>query len=197
MSAPRKFVTATEEIYRELGAPVNTVQRKVGVAAVVRNPWHGRGLVDDLCEQAERIAAPLAAELAARLRTELGGAEGIAAFGKAALVGIGGEVEHGSALIHTPYFGNVLRELVGGSEVIVFTDDRGPAGTALSVPIWHKTASGTRSHYQTMQIRVTDAPADDEVLVIAAAASGPRPNARIGDRSTDPAVRLSDVELSR
>lgn len=195
MSAPRKVVTATEEVRGELGEPVREVARKVAVAAVVRNPWHGEDVVDDLSERAAQVAAPLASEIAARLRVELGGADGIAAFGKAALVGLGGEIEHGAALIHTPYFGNVLRELVGGSEVIVFADDRGPAGTTLSVPIWHKTASSTRSHYQTMQVRVADAPAEDELLVVAAAASGPRPNARIGDRSTDPAVRLSDVEV--
>lgn len=195
MSAPRKFVTTTEEIRGELGEPVREVSRKVAVAAVVRNPWHGEGVVDDLSERAAQVAAPLASEIAERLREELGGVDGIAAFGKSALVGLGGEIEHGAALIHTPYFGNVLRELVGGSEVIVFADDRGAAGTTLSVPIWHKTASSTRSHYQTMQVRVADAPAEDELLVVAAAASGPRPNARIGDRSTDPAVRLSDVEV--
>ncbi|MFD0654158.1 amino acid synthesis family protein [Streptomyces malaysiensis subsp. malaysiensis] len=81
-----------------------------------------------------------------------------------------------------------------GTSIIVFSDDRLPAGEPLTVPLWHKTAAATRSHYQTCQIRIPDAPRPDEIVVIAAGASGPRPNARIGDRATDPLIRLADLD---
>ncbi|MFR9730715.1 amino acid synthesis family protein [Saccharopolyspora sp. MS10] len=194
MTSPRRIVTAAEELVRELGRPVDEPVLRATSAAVITNPWAGAGHVDDLAAEAARTAPGLARTLAAELAGALGGVERITAFGKAAIVGLGGEIEHGAALIHTPYFGNVLRELLGGTSIIVFSDERGPAGTSLSVPIWHKTAAATRSQYQTVPVRVPDAPAADEIVVIAAAAAGPRPNARIGDRTTDPAVRLADLE---
>jgi hypothetical protein len=194
MTGIRRISTTTEEILLELGEPVAQPVRRAGAAAVVRNPWAGAGIVPDLAEAASGLATSLARELTARLCDALGGTAAIEAFGKGAIVGLGGEIEHGAGLIHTPYFGNVLRALVEGTSIIVFSDDFGPGGTVLTVPIWHKTASATRSHYQTMPIRVPDAPRDDEIVVVAAASTGPRPNARIGDRRTDPHVHLSDLE---
>ncbi|GAA3357461.1 amino acid synthesis family protein [Saccharopolyspora gregorii] len=198
MSGPRKVVTTTETVLRELGSPVESTAHRAAAAAVIPNPWAGRGHVADLSAEVERIAPGLARtlhdELTAALTTANGGKAEITAFGKAAIVGLDGEIEHGAALIHTPYFGNVLRELAGGTAVIVFSDERGPAGTTLTVPIWHKTDAATRSHYQTIPVRIPDAPAADEIVVIAAASTGPRPNARIGDRKTDPVVRLADLE---
>ncbi|KPI18977.1 protein of unknown function DUF1185 [Actinobacteria bacterium OK074] len=193
----RKVVTVVDEVLLELGRPVATPVRRVAAAAVIRNPWAGRGFVANLQPEVADVAPELAHLLTARLIETLGGVDRIEAFGKAAVVGLHGEVEHGGALIHTPYFGNVLRELTEGTSIIVFSDDRLPAGEPLTVPLWHKTAAATRSHYQTVQIRVPDAPRPDEILVIAAAASGPRPNARIGDRRTDPVVRLADLEQAR
>ncbi|MFG2942056.1 amino acid synthesis family protein [Streptomyces sp. NPDC048282] len=194
MTDIRKVVTVVDEVLLELGRPVAAPVRRVAVAAVIRNPWAGRGFVADLQPEVEAVAPELAQILTGRLIAELGGADRVEAFGKAAVVGLDGEVEHGGALIHTPYFGNVLRELTEGTSIIVFNDDRLPAGEPLTVPLWHKTAAATRSHYQTVQIGVPDAPRPDEIVVIAAAASGPRPNARIGDRRTDPVVRLADLE---
>ncbi|MFJ2812922.1 amino acid synthesis family protein [Streptomyces sp. NPDC091279] len=194
MRGLRKVVTVVDEVLRDVGRPVPVPVRRVAVAAVVRNPWAGRGFVTDLQPEVEALAPELARLLTGRLIETLGGVERIEAFGKAAVVGLDGEVEHGGALIHTPYFGNVLRELTEGTSIIVFSDDRLPAGEPLTVPLWHKTAAATRSHYQTVQIRVPDAPRPDELVVIAGAASGPRPHARIGDRRTDPVVRLADLE---
>ncbi|MPY77068.1 MAG: amino acid synthesis family protein [Actinophytocola sp.] len=194
MTLVRRVVTVTEEVVTELGTPVSHQARRVAAAAAIANPWAGQGVVADLGPAAAKVAPTLATRLSDRLTSALGGPDNVTAFGKAALVGLGGEIEHGAALIHTPYFGNVLRELTGGTSIIVFSDERGPAGTALTVPLWHKTEAATRSHYQTMQIRIPDAPADDEIVVIAAASSGPRPNARIGDRTTDPRVTLAELE---
>ncbi|MEV5846627.1 amino acid synthesis family protein [Streptomyces sp. NPDC051985] len=194
MTDIRKVVAVVDEVLLELGRPVAAPVRRVAVAAVIRNPWAGRGFVADLQPEVESVAPELAQLLTGRLIAELGGADRVEAFGKAAVVGLDGEAEHGGALIHTPYFGNVLREMTEGTSIIVFNDERLPAGEPLTVPLWHKTAAATRSHYQTVQIRVPDAPRPDEIVVIAAAASGPRPNARIGDRRTDPVVRLADLE---
>ncbi|WP_076971542.1 amino acid synthesis family protein [Streptomyces sparsogenes] len=193
-SGIRKVVTVVDEVLLELGRPVATPVRRVAAAAVIRNPWAGRGFVADLQPEVEEIAPGLAHLLTGRLVETLGGVDRIEAFGKAAMVGVDGEIEHGGALIHTPYFGNVLRELTEATSIIVFSDDRLRAGEPLTVPLWHKTAAATRSHYQTCQIRVPDAPRPDEIVVVAAASSGPRPNARIGDRLTDPVVRLADLD---
>ena len=118
----------------------------------------------------------------------------IEAFGKAAIVGTGGEIEHAGALIHTPFFGNLVREYLDGSSIICFADDRAEAGQPLVVPMWHKTHAATRSHYQTITARVPDGPRPDEIVVVAAASTGPRPHARIGDRKTDPAVTSRTLE---
>ena len=112
----------------------------------------------------------------------------IEAFGKAAVVGTAGEIEHAGALIHTPYFGNLMREFLEGESIICFADARSEAGETLVVPMWHKTHAATRTHYQTVTARVSDAPHAHEIVVIAAASTGPRPHARIGDRATDSVV---------
>ncbi|AEM83554.1 amino acid synthesis family protein [Streptomyces violaceusniger] len=190
----RKVVTVADELMLELGRPVAVPVRRVAAAAVIHNPWAGGGVVADLGPEVERIAPGLARLLTGRISEALGGVDRIESFGKAAIVGLDGEIEHGGALIHTPFFGNVFRELTEGTSIIVFSDDRLPAGEPLTVPLWHKTAAATRSHYQTCQIRIPDAPRPDEIVVIAAGASGPRPNARIGDRATDPLIRLADLD---
>ena len=145
----RKVVTVVEEVLLELGRPVATSVRRAAVAAVLRNPWAGRGFVADLQPEVEAVAPELAQLLTGKLIDALGGADCVEAFGKAAVVGLDGEIEHGGALIHTPYFGNVLRELTEGTSIIVFSDDRLPAGEPLTVPLWHKTAAATRSRIPT------------------------------------------------
>ncbi|QUH03789.1 amino acid synthesis family protein [Saccharopolyspora erythraea] len=191
----RRIVTVVEETMREVGEPVRVPVRRAAVVAVVANPWAGRGVQDDLSAEVSVLAPEIAHALSDRLLDVLGGAERVEAFGKAALVGLDGEIEHAGALIHTPYFGDVLRHRTDGESIIVFSDQRVPAGTTLSVPIWHKNHASTRSHYQTVPVRVPDAPRPGEIAVIAAASDGPRPNARIGDRRTDAA--LADNILNR
>ncbi len=193
----RKICTVAEDLATELGTPVATPVRRVAVAAVLTNPWAGRGIVPDLHEEVVELGPLLAHQLTSRLVDALGGTSGVEAFGKAAIVGLDGEIEHAGALIHTPYFGNLLREITEGSSIIVFSDDRMDAGASLTVPMWHKTQAATRSHYQTVSVRIPDAPRPDEIVVIAAGSSGGRPNARIGDRTSDPVVRLADHPSSR
>jgi hypothetical protein len=195
VTAIRRILTVVEELVTELGDPVHTPVRRAAAVAVLANPWSGRAAGADLAPEVAALAPALAHALADRLLDALGSPEQVQAFGKAAIVGTDGELEHGAALIHTPYFGDVLRHRVDGSSVIVFSDQRAPAGTALTVPLWHKEHSTTRSHYQTVTVRVPDAPRPSEIAVIAAASDGPRPNARIGDRRTDAA--LTDHDLAR
>lgn len=186
MKSPiRKWHTTSEAVLSEVGAPDCVQGKLVAAAVVVVNPWHGDGWVDDLQPRVREIASLIAEGLVERLLAALGGPANLESFGKGALVGLGGEIEHGAALIHTPYFGDAYRQSVNGTSIIAFADQRGDAGSVLTVPVWHKTKSATRSHYQTIQVRVPDAPRAGEIVIVAAAASGPRPSARIGDRTTD------------
>lgn len=190
----RKIVHYQEEILLENGrAPAVPVVRAT-VAAVVANPWAGTGPDTDLSPVTERLAPELARTLTERLLEHLGGPEQVEAFGKAAIVGTAGELEHAGALIHTPYFGNLVREFLEGSSIICFADDRAEAGQPLVVPLWHKNHAATRSHYQTITTRVNDGPRADEIVVVVAASTGPRPHPRIGDRATDPAVTSAVLE---
>jgi hypothetical protein len=193
----RKICTVVEDLVSELGSPVATPVRRAAVAAVIANPWAGRGVVAALEDEVVGVAPVVAHQVTSRLVAALGGVDRVQAFGKAAIVGAAGEIEHAGALIHTPYFGNLLRELTEGESIIVFSDDRADAGASLTVPMWHKVHAATRSHYQTIAVRVSDAPRADEIVVVAAGSTGGRPNARIGDRTSDPHVRLADLPLDR
>ncbi|MFF0085878.1 amino acid synthesis family protein [Streptomyces canus] len=191
----RKLVLYRDVVLTEAGEVPARPAWRASVAAVIRNPWLGSGPSTDLTPQQERIAPVLARLLTDRLVTSLGASEAIECFGKAAIVGTAGEIEHAGALIHTPYFGNLVREFLRGESVICFADTRAEAGESLVVPLWHKTHAATRSHYQTVDVRVSDGPRADEIVVIAAASTGPRPHPRIGDRLTDPVVTTHTLEV--
>ncbi|MFE9311072.1 amino acid synthesis family protein [Streptomyces sp. NPDC088353] len=190
----RKLVVYREHVVAEAGAAPARPALRASAAAVIGNPWTGTGPGEDLAPVAARWAPLLAKVLTERLAHALGGVDRIEAFGKAALVGTGGELEHGGALIHTPYFGNLVREFLDGESIICFSDTRAGAGQHLVVPLWHKTHAATRSHYQTVDVRVADAPRADELVIVAAASTGPRPHPRIGDRATDPHVTAQTLE---
>jgi hypothetical protein len=192
-SGIRKLVSYSESVLSEGGAQPAEPLRRATVAAVITNPWLGRGHDADLSAETTVVAPILAKVLTDRLVGTLGSVDSIEAFGKAAIVGTAGELEHAGALIHTPYFGNLMREFLGGESIICFADTRSEAGTSLVVPMWHKTHASTRSHYQTVETRVSDAPRADEIVIVAAASTGPRPHPRIGDRSTDPVVTAESL----
>ena len=109
----RKIATFTEETMLEGGKTAPRPVTMVVVAAVVKNPWAGQGFVENLRPEILRIARPLGLEMTRRLVAAMPG-ERVEAYGKAAIVGVGGEIEHASALIHTLRFGNVFREAVSG-----------------------------------------------------------------------------------
>lgn len=152
--------------------------RHVVAAAVLRNPWAGQGFVEDLGPVVAEIAPALGRRLAAIAVEELGGPAEVEAFGKMAAVGLGGDYEHGNALIHTTLFGDECRRAVDGSAWMVGNQKVCPPGAALEVPMAHKDDAKSQRHYHTCSIVIADAPRDDELVIAVGMASGPRPNAR-------------------
>lgn len=180
----RKIVRHAEEVIVEGGKAGPRPIMAAAAAAIVKNPWADRGFVEDLRPEILAIAPKLANELVSRL-LELCPAERIEAYGKSAIVGLGGEIEHASALIHTLRFGNVFREAASGTSYLSFTNTRGPAGAIVSLPMTHKTIVGQRSHFITMNFSVSDAPDRDEILIAIGVSDGGRMHPRIGDRFRD------------
>ena len=114
-----------------------------------------------------------------------GGADNVEGYGKAAVVGLDGELEHANAMIHTLRFGNHYRHAVGAKTYLAFTNVRGAANTPVMIPLMDKHDEGRRSHYQTVHFSIPDAPAADEIVVALGASTGGRPHHRIGDRYQD------------
>ena len=194
LSELRKIVTFDETIYREGERAASPQLRMIGVAAVVANPWAGRGYVENLGPEIQRMAPSLGKMLTDRLIGLAGSGDAIEAYGKACIAGTNCELEHASALIHTLKFGNFYREAVGAKSYLGFTNTRGPANTQINIPLMDKNDSGRRSHYLTVQFSIYDAPAADELVVALGAATGGRPHHRIGDRYSDMAALGRDVE---
>ena len=181
----RKIVTFDEDIYSEGGKEANPILRIIGVAAVLSNPWKGRGFVENLQPEIKRIAPVMGKALTDRLISMVGSGEKIEAYGKAALAGTSCEIEHASAIIHTLQFGNFYREAVGAKSYLGFTNTRGPANTQIQIPLMDKHDTGRRSHYLTVQFSIYDAPDVDEIVCALGAATSGRPHHRIGDRYSD------------
>jgi hypothetical protein len=182
--AIRKLVTYSEDVFLEGGRAGGPV-RMAAVAAVIPNPWAGQGFVENLGPEILKIAPALAKRVVPSLVEMCGGPRAIEAYGKAAVVGASGEVEHASALIHTLRFGNIFREAAEGSDYLSFTNLRGGVGAPIVVPLKHKADPGLRSHYMTLQFAIPDAPFPDELVVAIAAATGGRLHPRIGNRYED------------
>ena len=179
----RKIVTYREDVLVEGFKPAPSPWVMAAAAAVVTNPWAGR-YVDDLKPEIQAYGPTLGALLTNCITTLLEGAN-IEAFGKAAVVGLDGEVEHASGLIHTLRFGNHFREAVGATSYLAFTNIRGAANAPIQIPLMDKNDAGRRSHYLTVHFAIPDAPRADEIVVALGAATGGRPHHRIGDRYQD------------
>lgn len=190
----RAIRTVVEEVHADGGDASDEPRKIAACYAVLQNPWVGQGTTSNLTDFAAYAAPILAKEISERILAQLDGAENIAAFGKAAVVGLDGEIEHGGAFIHTPYYGNIFRELLEGSSIICFSESRAEPSETLRVPLWHKNEAATRDYYQSVEIHLPDAPHSDELVVMGVASNGPRPHPRIGDRATDPSVSLTIFE---
>ena len=189
----RKYVVYDEETLIEGFRKAETPLRMFAVAAVIENPWAGK-YIEDLKPEILSIAPPLGKELTQRITNLVGGGDRIEAYGKAAVVGLDGEIEHASALIHTLRFGNFYREAVGAKSYLSFANTRGPADSPIMIPLMDKNDAGRRSHYLTIQFSIADAPRSDEIVVAIGGSIGGRPHHRIGDRYQDLKDLGHDVE---
>jgi hypothetical protein len=175
----RKLVTVTDEIHREMGRAVNPPTRRAAAIAVIENPFAGR-YVEDLSELIE-VGAKLGKLLGDRAVAALAIAPGkVESYGKAALVGVDGELEHAAAILH-PTLGVPLRTAVEkGAALVPSSKKRGGPGQTLDIPLGHKDAAYVRSHFDGMEVWVNDAPRADEILVAVAVTDSGRPLPRVG-----------------
>ena len=180
----RKIVTYDEETLIEGFKKTDTPWRMFAVAAIVENPWAGK-YVEDLKPEIMAFGPVLGELLTKRMIDLAGSGDAIEAYGKSAVVGLNGEIEHASALIHTLRFGNFYREAVGAKSYLAFANTRGGANAPIAIPLMDKNDAGRRSHYLTIQFSVCDAPRDDEIVIALGAATSGRPHHRIGDRYQD------------
>lgn len=181
----RKTLTLVETTLIEGGRAAPTPLKLIAAVAVLKNPWAGRGFVDNLKPEIHAVAPELGALLTAMVLEAAGGPDRVEGYGKAAVVGLDGELEHANAMIHTLRFGNHYRQALGAKTYLAFTNVRGPANCPVMIPLMDKHDEGRRSHYQTVHFQVPDAPAADEILVALGASTGGRPHHRIGDRYQD------------
>ena len=189
----RKLVHYSETTYIEGYKRASVPWRQFAVAAVIRNPWAGRH-VDDLTPEIAAWAPELGELLTNEIVEMAGGTEKIEAYGKAAVVGGLGEIEHGSGMIHTLKFGNFYRQALDAKSYLSFTNTRGGENAAIMVPMMHIHDLGMRSHYLTLQFSIPDAPRQDEMVVVLGGATSGRPHHRIGDRYQDLADLGHDLE---
>ena len=175
----RKLVVTVEETHREGGKGVSPATRKAAAVAVIKNPFAGKYVEDlnPLIDIGEELGGLLAQRAVAALGIEGGKAE---SYGKAAIVGEGGELEHAAAILH-PKMGKPVREaLVKGAALIPSAKKMGAMGTPIDVPLGHKDAAFVRTHFDGMEVRVADAPRADEILVAIVVTDSGRPLPRVG-----------------
>ncbi len=175
----RKYVDLVEEIHMENGRPVNPPVRKAAAVAVIKNPFVGRyeDHLDQLIEMGDALGEILSKRALAVLNMA---PERVESFGKGAMVGMKGELEHAAALLH-PKLGHAVRRVVGGGKTMMPSAKKmGTPGMALDVPLHCKDAALVRSHFDAMTVRVPDGPREDEILVIVVLTDGGRPLSRVG-----------------
>jgi hypothetical protein len=181
----RKTLLHVENTFIEGGKAAKTPLKLIAALAVIKNPWAGQGFVENLRPAIQDCAPGLGALLTEMILEAAGGGDKVEGYGKTAIVGMNGEVEHASALIHTLRFGNHYRDAVGAKSYLAFCNTRGPANAAVMIPLMDKNDGGRRSHYLTIQLSVADAPGADEIVLGLGASIGGRPHHRIGDRYQD------------
>jgi hypothetical protein len=186
----RRVYAVSEEVVQEGGRAVGRPVKRVAVAAVIANPFAGQ-FVDDL-DLLIGFGEELGDLLTCRAVALLEG-EAAESFGKAAIVGLAGELEHAAALLH-PKFGAPMRAALGGGAAIIPSAKKmGGPGDAIDVPLHYKDAAFVRSHFDAIEVRVPAAPRDDEIVVVAALSCGGRPFARVGGLRREEAVGLDGL----
>jgi hypothetical protein len=173
----RKILTFSEHCLVEEGRVTSPPLRKVAAVAICANPVAGR-YVEDLASLVE-MSVEVGTRIASIAAGMMGDA-GIQSYGKGAIVGLGGEVEHAEAVLTTA-FGDTLRQATGGGLAwICHMAKRAGPGCSIDIPLAHKDALTVRSHYDAMTLSIHDGPLSDEIAIICCFASRGRPNHRIG-----------------
>jgi hypothetical protein len=175
----RKLVVEVDEVRIEMGRPVDPPTRRAVAMAVVENPCAGRFQEDlsELIDIGEELGGLLGERCVQALGIEPDQAE---SYGKAAIVGEAGEIEHAAAVLH-PKLGAPLRKAVGkGAALVPSAKKLGTLGSAIDVPLGHKDAAYVRSHFDAIEVRVSDAPRANEIVVAVAVTDSGRPLARVG-----------------
>jgi hypothetical protein len=175
----RKLVVQVDETRKEMGRAIDPPTRRAVAIAVIANPYAGRysESLDALIAIGEELGALLGQKAVKALGIEPGQAQ---SYGKAAIVGEGGELEHAAAILH-PKLGAPLRVAVEkGAALVPSAKKRGTLGTAIDVPLGHKDAAFVRSHFDAVEARVSDAPRAGEIVVAVAVTDSGRPLPRIG-----------------
>ncbi len=180
----RKLIVAVEETHREMGREIKPPTRKAAAVAVIENPCAG-AYVEDL-EKLMAIGEELGDLLGRRAVAALGIKPGAAeSYGKAAIVGENGELEHAAAILH-PRLGKPLRAAVDkGAALVPSAKKRAGPGAPIDVPLGHKDAAYVRSHFDAMEVRVSDAPRANEIVVAVVVTDSGRPIPRIGGLTKD------------
>jgi len=175
----RKLVTVVEETLSEMGRKIDPPTRRAAAIAVIENPLAGRYEADlePLMVIGEELGGLLGRKCVEALGIEPGQAQ---SYGKAALVGENGELEHAAAILH-PRLGKPLRTAVEkGAALVPSNKKRGAMGHPLDIPLGHKDAAYVRSHFDGMEVQVNDAPRANEILVAVAVTDSGRPLPRVG-----------------
>jgi hypothetical protein len=175
----RKLIVQVDETRIEMGRAIDPPTRKALAIAVIENPCAGRYAenLDELVAIGEELGALLGQKCVQALGIAPGQAH---SYGKAAIVGEAGELEHAAAILH-PKLGAPLRKAVEkGAALVPSSKKRGGLGTAIDVPLGHKDAAFVRSHFDAMEARVADAPRANEIVVAIVVTDSGRPLARVG-----------------
>jgi len=175
----RKLLTLVDEVRREMGEDVDPPTRRAVACAVIENPCAGRFVADlsELTAIGEELGSLLTKKCVQALGIEGAKAE---SYGKAAIVGEGGELEHAAAILH-PRMGAPVRAVLGkGAALIPSAKKMGGLGTPIDVPLGHKDAAFVRSHFDAIEVRVPDAPRAGEIVVAIAVTDSGRPHPRVG-----------------
>jgi len=188
----RRTLLHIQTTHIEEGRPVDEPTKLIAALAVIKNPWHGLGYVEDLRPEIQAVG-PVIGKLLTDMILDITG-DRVEGYGKASVVGMGGYVEHAQALTHTLWFGNQYREAVDAKTYLAFTNTKGVAGQPIMIPLMDKHDAGRRSHYQTIHLNIPDAPGPDEIVMALGASIGGQPHHRIGDRYQDLKEMGRDVE---
>ena len=184
----RKLVVQVEEVQLEMGQPVSPPARRALAMVAIANPYAGRyaAQLDELIAIGEELGGLLGDECIKALGIAPGEAQ---SYGKAAIVGENGELEHAAAILH-PKLGAPLRKAVEkGAALVPSAKKMGSLGTAIDVPLGHKDAAFVRSHFDAIEVRVPGAPRADEIVFILAMGSGGRVHSRVGGLQASESAR--------